>query len=325
MEAFDKTWTALRLSVSGLIAALAKVRPFCRNDALANERRLLEAMVEDRTRAFDEARRRAETLALVARAANDPTLILDEGGRVIWANETHLRMSGHSPDELFGRRADTLFAGPGTDLAVVADIAMSMAAGRGHRCELVQYAIDGTPYVLDISITPAVDPETGNLRWIAVGRDISARKELERSFEAGRAQAEEANKAKSTFLANMSQELRTPLNAMIGYSEIPAEDLRAHGLTESTDDAERIRAAARHLLALINEVLDLSKIEAGRMELSIADVDGAAIMRDMIDAVALAAREAEVEIVADIDSALAQLRTDQIKLRQCLLFSCRMP
>ena len=93
--------------------------------------------------------------------------------------------------------------------------------------------------------------------------------------------AEQANRTKSTFLANMSHELRTPLNAIIGYSEMLEEEAGERGLDDLAPDLGKIRAAGRHLLALINDVLDLSKIEAGKMELFLEDFDVRALVQDV--------------------------------------------
>ncbi|MBU6373073.1 MAG: response regulator [Alphaproteobacteria bacterium] len=293
------------------------------HDALAAElsaaRESLEMRVEARTRELAEASRRVAHLALIAQHANDPMLILDANGCIEWVNETQTALSGFTLEELVGRRPDDMFCGPLTDLRTVGEIAQAMAARRTISCEIVQYARSGQAYVVDVSITPVVDPETGLWRFVTVGRDVTLRKELETQLQAARIQAEEANAAKSAFLANMSHELRTPLNAVIGYAEILAEDLRAEQRDEAAGDAERIRAAARHLLALINEVLDLSKIEAGRMELHVADVDGAALVREATQALELTARGKGVTIDVEIDPALAHLRTDGVKLRQCVL------
>jgi len=130
--------------------------------------------------------------------------------------------------------------------------------------------------------------------------------------------AESANQAKSQFLANMSHELRTPLNAIIGYSEILAEDAADAGNKESVSDLEKIRAAGRHLLDLINDILDLSKIEAGKMELS-AEVFS---VTDMIDEV-VATMQPAVEknqnsLEVDCDAAVGEMHSDPQKLRQIL-------
>src|SRR5262249_35132715 len=106
--------------------------------------------------------------------------------------------------------------------------------------------------------------------------------------------AESANKAKSQFLANMSHELRTPLNAIIGYSEIIAEDA-----AEVAADAERIQRAGKHLLGLINQVLDLSKIEAGKIDLHVEDFSPAQLARDAAETVRPAAEKNGNVVVVD--------------------------
>lgn len=131
--------------------------------------------------------------------------------------------------------------------------------------------------------------------------------------------AEEANVAKSQFLAMMSHELRTPLNAVIGYAEILEEDLSAEGKKDAAGDAARIRRAARDLLGLINEVLDLSKIEAGRMSVSVARANVKDLVDDVVQTTSHIAAANETEIRLDIDSRLTELVIDAPKVRQCLL------
>jgi signal transduction histidine kinase len=137
-------------------------------------------------------------------------------------------------------------------------------------------------------------------------------------LETASLRAEDANRAKSHFLANMSHEFRTPLNAIIGYSEILKEDAVEKGQTECADDLDRINAAGRHLLALVNEVLDLSKIEAGRTDLYIETFD----LRDLIDDAASSVRtlvEANGNrLLLDCGDGLGQMTADAVKLRQVL-------
>ncbi|HVY02029.1 MAG TPA: histidine kinase dimerization/phospho-acceptor domain-containing protein, partial [Caulobacterales bacterium] len=139
------------------------------------------------------------------------------------------------------------------------------------------------------------------------------------ALETSRAAAEAANIAKSQFVANMSHELRTPLNAVIGYAEILEEDLEADGLAAPAKDAQRIRTAARNLLGLINEILDLAKIEAGKMEAAIGEVDVRALVREAVETVTPAAEARNNSIRVTIGESVGLARTDGDKVRQCLL------
>jgi PAS domain S-box-containing protein len=137
--------------------------------------------------------------------------------------------------------------------------------------------------------------------------------------EEARDAAEQANRAKSQFLANMSHELRTPLNAVIGYAEILDEDLEAEGLETSRKDVMRIRSSARHLLNLINEILDLSKIEAGRMDVAPSRFDVAGFVAETVETIAPTAVANGNQLRLDIDPEVGEACTDLQKLKQCLL------
>jgi PAS domain S-box-containing protein len=153
-------------------------------------------------------------------------------------------------------------------------------------------------------------------RMDGIIREIALRDEaLAHAVEA----AESANQAKSRFLASMSHELRTPLNAIIGYAEILEEDLTDAALQGPVADAVRIRGAARHLLNLINEILDLSKIEAGRMDVSTERFDVGASLRELVETVRPLATKNMNDLVVEIEPDLGEAVTDSVKLNQCLM------
>jgi CheY-like chemotaxis protein/nitrogen-specific signal transduction histidine kinase len=115
-----------------------------------------------------------------------------------------------------------------------------------------------------------------------LGREVRERKRAELALAEAKEAADAANRAKSAFLANMSHELRTPMNAILGYSEMLAEDAEDQGQQEFVSDLKKINQAGTHLLALINDVLDLSKIESGKMEAFAEDIDVGALIDEVI-------------------------------------------
>jgi signal transduction histidine kinase/DNA-binding response OmpR family regulator len=174
---------------------------------------------------------------------------------------------------------------------------------------------------LDAQMPPVGRDELGDMgRALQVFRD-NAREIRVAHAEADRAreQAEAASRTKSTFLANMSHELRTPLNAIIGYSEILIEEATDRGEDASISDLDKIKSAGRHLLGLINDILDLSKIEAGRMDIFIEQVDVGTLARDVATLIAPLAQKNGNTLNLDVPADIGVMHTDLTKLKQCLV------
>src|SRR5256885_11061726 len=149
-------------------------------------------------------------------------------------------------------------------------------------------------------------------------KEIQYRKETQEELLKAKHAAEEASRAKSTFLANMSHELRTPLNAIIGYSEMLEEETRESGKSDSVQDLRKIQSAGKHLLALINDVLDLSKIEAGKMGLHLENFEVPVLIDEMITTLQPAAAKNNNKTHVRIAENVGVMRADVTKVRQIL-------
>jgi signal transduction histidine kinase/ActR/RegA family two-component response regulator len=177
-------------------------------------------------------------------------------------------------------------------------------------------ALSASMYVLMMASYYAqiVDSQSELLREIE--RHQATLKELTTAKE----DAERANGAKSEFLAKMSHELRTPLNAVIGYSEILLEDAELDGRGEQIGDLQKISAAGKHLLSMVNDILDISKIEAGKMDLFLDDFDLDKLINEVeITSRPLAAKNTNTFVIDRAEEPLGMVRLDATKVRQAVL------
>jgi PAS domain S-box-containing protein len=191
---------------------------------------------------------------------------------------------------------------------------------RGQRFSVLhEDSLEGQTRAFEIFCNP-VNEGSGTTGAVMFGRDVTRRIEAEEAIRLAKEEAEAANQAKSQFLANMSHELRTPLNSVIGFANILLKNKQNHLDEKELGYLGRVQANGRHLLALINEVLDLAKIEAGRMDLLIEEVDLGEFIAETVGQLEGQAREREVLLEASFPSEAARtIRTDPAKLKQVLI------
>ncbi len=154
---------------------------------------------------------------------------------------------------------------------------------------------------------------------VAVYSDITELRQHNLELEKARELSEVANRTKSQFLANMSHELRTPLNAIIGYSEILQEDATDGGQEQLVPDLKKIEGAGRHLLGLINDILDLSKVEAGKMEIFIEEVDIQSLLDEVGAIIRPLVAKSGNTLELSVEKEIGSMHTDRTKVKQCLL------
>ena len=243
---------------------------------------------------------------------NNPVAIvtLDNGHNVVSCNPAFEQLYGYTQAEVVGRNLDDL---------------ITTEANRSEAVGYTEQALDRRP-VKVISQRRRkdgrlVDVEVLGVPVIVSGRRLGLMALYHDITEllAARRQAEAASSAKSQFLASMSHELRTPLNAIIGYSEMLQEEVADLGQSALAPDLEKIHTAGRHLLALINDILDLSKIEAGKTELYLETFDAGAMLGDVATTVQPLVEKNGNRLVVEAAPGLATMRADLTKVRQVLL------
>ena len=181
------------------------------------------------------------------------------------------------------------------------------------------YRADDTVIWLSENVRLVRDQNQCPLLYEGTVKDISDRKQVADELFQAKESAEAANRAKSQFLANMSHELRTPLNAIIGYSEMLQEDAADFGYADITPDLEKIQGAGKHLLSLINDILDISKIEAGKMEIYLETFSLAQLLQEVATTVHPLIAHNRNRLVVQVEENLGTMHGDMTKVRQALL------
>ena len=181
------------------------------------------------------------------------------------------------------------------------------------------YCRDGSTIWISENARSICDENGSVLYYEGTVTDITDRKHAESAMQSALEAAESANRAKSTFLANMSHELRTPLNAIIGYSEMLKEEAEELGSCESVPDLEKIRTAGKHLLSMIDDILDISKIEAGRMDLYLETFDISALIESAVATARPLVEKNGNTLEVYCPENLNTMHADMTKVRQVLL------
>ena len=271
-----------------------------------------------------EAEARIRKLSLAVEQSPESIVITDTEANIEYVNDAFLAISGYNRDDVLGRNPNVLKSGR-TPPERYQELWAALAEGRAWKGEFSNRRKDGSEYVEFAMISPIRQPNGRITHYLAIKEDITEKKRIgeelgrhrhhleelvaERTAQLAEARerAEFANSAKSAFLANMSHEIRTPMNAIVGFTNL----LRRAGTTpQQAVLLVKIDAAARHLLAIVNDILDLSKIEAGRIELEQTDFSLEAVMDGVRSLISEQARDKGLVVEVDRGDVTPWLRGD---------------
>jgi two-component system sensor histidine kinase/response regulator len=260
-------------------------------------------------------------------------VITDLESRIEYVNDAFVEVTGYTPAEVMGQNPRMLHSGqtpPGTYVAMWE----ALTLGKPWRGQFHNKRKDGTEFIEFAIITPLRQPNGWISHYVAAKEDITERKrqgqELDRhrhhledmvaqrttELIAAREQADAANKAKSAFLANMSHEIRTPMNAILGFAHLMQRDDATPAQAERLG---KIASAGQHLMEIINDILDISKIESDRLELESTDFHLSSVLNNVALLIGQSARVKGLHIEVDADSVPQWLCGDPTRLRQALL------
>ncbi len=289
--------------------------------AKANDR--LQGEIQERKQIQAKLQQVSRQTQLVLETAGEGIFGLDTQGVLIFINPAAAEMMGYTPEELIGCKQHQIIHYAKADgtpfLLEDCKIHTAMHDGKIYRItDEVFWRNDGRPFPVEYIVSPIMEDDRIQ-GCVVTFKDITQRKQTEEILRRAKEDAEQANLAKSSFLANMSHELRTPLNAIIGYTDMLVEDARDSGLDGFVSDLYKVRTAGAHLLGLINDVLDLSKIEAGKMDVELHKIELASLIGDIQNTALPLMNKYENTLISNIPKILGEMNTDSTKLRQILL------
>ena len=300
----------------------AKVEiPFQSNDEVGDLTKSFRAMTES----LKQTTVSKTYVDKILHSMQDALIVTDAEWKIRTVNEAALSLLEYEEAEILGKNFLSFMDDKGkvvrdggslVDLPSVIKLGATDPSVHNLETTLIDQSGNGIPVLLSGSVM--TDARAQNQGIVCVARDITPMKKAEEELKIAMAAAEQANQAKSSFLANMSHELRTPLNAILGYSEMLREEAEDEGHDDFVPDLNKIHSAGTHLLGLINDVLDLSKIEAGKMELYLETVE----LRQLVDDVAATIKplvEKNRNTIEVVCPAGESSHTDITKVRQVLL------
>ncbi|MBX9652598.1 response regulator [bacterium] len=287
-------------------------RQFHQLEELREERHRLRHHQEILKRRSDELAR----MSAIVEGTDAAVISIDQSGIINTWNPGAARLYGIASDVTIGRSVSIIF--PDVELGCVNDPITTILSGAHiNNLESRWEREDGSQVDILLTMSPILDGDGSIVGGSIIGRDITSRKEADRAIQKAQEAAEDANRMKSEFLANMSHEIRTPMTAILGFTEILIDRSTSEQDRESLDIIHR---NGEYLLQLINDILDLSKIEAGKMRIDPVPMSPTVIVNDVARLMSLRAAEKGLTFSVRWGNSIPRfIRSDSVRFRQILL------
>jgi PAS domain S-box-containing protein len=267
---------------------------------------------EERLKLLESVILNTTDAVVITDITQDPTT----KNKIIFVNSSYCKMTGYTLQEVIGK-SPSLLQGINTDKEILKQVKASMDIFQPFHFEVINYKKNGEEFWTSISLSPIKNAENIYTHWIAIKRDITENKQMEKAYILAKENAESANKAKSEFLANMSHEIRTPLNSVIGFSDL-LNKMQLDETQKMYNNA--VFQSANSLLDIINEILDFSKIEAGKLEIDISKTNLHELAYSVTNMISFQAHEKKLEVLLNLNHEIPKyVWIDSLRIRQVLI------
>lgn len=302
---------------------------------LYNQFNHLMEQLSKRNKERDEAEKEISFLAQVVRNINESVTITDLDDRIIFVNQSFTKTYGFTENELIGKNIEAIRS-PNNPKEIIDEILPATLKG-GWKGELFNRRKDGSEFPILLLTTVIYNNENKPIALVGISTDITDRKKTEKELELHRHNLEQlvakrtaeleiekeralsADHLKSAFLATMSHELRTPLNSIIGFTGILLQERPGKLNDEQKKQLGMVQQSSRHLLSLINDVLDISKIEAGQLKLNFEQFNIIDVINKAVEQNKQFADKKNIGLIVSVEKNICEINSDKLRVQQMLL------
>ncbi|MEM1134402.1 MAG: ATP-binding protein [Bacteroidota bacterium] len=279
----------------------------------------LEDEIEERKSTELKLKRNQEELekmALIANKTDNAVVICNELGKIEWVNASFERITEYTLNEVIGQKPGEVLQGKDTNLETVSFMSEKLKKGQGFTTDVINYTKSGKQYWIRLEVQPIRNMNGEVIKFIAIESDISQKKENEEMLKIAKDKAEKAAQVKQEFLSTISHEIRTPMNAVVGLTQLL---LNTNPKSSQMENLKALKFSANTLLALINDILDLSKIESGKIAFEKTEIVFKDIFQGLEKSLGVIADKKDISLSCTLSEKIPHvLIGDQTRLNQVL-------